>query len=45
MHSPATAELVLALCLFLGATLYTSIGRAGASAYIAAMALFGWPRP
>jgi uncharacterized protein len=41
MHLPATAELLLALCLFLGATLYTSVGHAGASAYIAAMALFG----
>ena len=41
MHLPATAELLLALCLFLGATLYTSVGHAGASAYIAVMALFG----
>lgn len=41
MHLPATDELLLALCLFLGATLYTSVGYAGASAYIAAMALFG----
>lgn len=32
---------LLALCLFLGATLYTSVGHAGASAYLAAMALFG----
>lgn len=32
---------LLAACLFLGAALYTSVGHAGASAYIAAMALFG----
>lgn len=31
---------LLAVCLFLGAALYTSVGHAGASAYIAAMALF-----
>ncbi len=41
MHLPATAELLLTLCLFLGAVLYRSVGHAGASAYIAAMALFG----
>jgi uncharacterized membrane protein YfcA len=41
MHLPATAELLLALCLFLGAILYTSVGHAGASASIAAMALVG----
>ncbi len=34
-------QLALALCLFAGATLYASVGHAGASAYIAAMALFG----
>ena len=34
-------ELLLAACLFLGAVLYTSVGHAGASAYIAIMALFG----
>jgi uncharacterized membrane protein YfcA len=33
--------LVLAVCMFLGAALYTSVGHAGASAYIALMALFG----
>jgi uncharacterized membrane protein YfcA len=38
---PATIELWLAACLFLGAVLYTSVGHAGASAYIALMALFG----
>lgn len=35
------AQLALAACLFAGATLYASVGHAGASAYIAAMALFG----
>lgn len=34
-------EILLALCMVLGATLYTSVGHAGASAYIALMALFG----
>ena len=34
-------ELLLAVCMFLGAALYTSVGHAGASAYIALMALFG----
>jgi uncharacterized protein len=37
----AGPELLLAACLFLGAVLYTSVGHAGASAYIAIMALFG----
>ncbi|MFN4141204.1 sulfite exporter TauE/SafE family protein [Aestuariivirga sp.] len=37
------AELLLALCMFLGAVLYTSVGHAGASAYIALMALFSVP--
>ena len=36
-------ELLLALSMFLGAVLYTSVGHAGASAYIAMMALFGVP--
>jgi uncharacterized membrane protein YfcA len=35
-----TAELLLAACMLLGAALYTSVGHAGASAYIALMALF-----
>lgn len=34
-------ELLLAACMFLGAALYTSVGHAGASAYIALMAVFG----
>jgi uncharacterized protein len=38
-----TTQLLLSLCLFLGAALYTSVGHAGASAYIAAMALFAVP--
>src|SRR5215216_5208840 len=38
---PETWELLLAACMFLGAALYTSVGHAGASAYIALMALFG----
>src|SRR5215216_3525413 len=38
---PLSSELLLAACMFLGAALYTSVGHAGASAYIALMALFG----
>src|SRR5215207_1986122 len=38
---PALPEALLAVCMFLGAALYTSVGHAGASAYIALMALFG----
>jgi uncharacterized membrane protein YfcA len=41
MNLPLTAELLLAACLFMAAGLYTPVGHAGASAYIAAMALFG----
>jgi uncharacterized membrane protein YfcA len=37
------AHYFLAACLFVGAVLYTSVGHAGASAYIAAMALFSVP--
>ena len=43
MTLPDTTHLLLALCMFLGAALYTSVGHAGASAYIALMALFGLP--
>jgi uncharacterized protein len=39
----STTQILLAFCMFLGAALYTSVGHAGASAYIAAMALFGVP--
>jgi uncharacterized membrane protein YfcA len=38
---PELHTLLLAACMFLGAALYTSVGHAGASAYIALMALFG----
>ncbi|SEL90348.1 hypothetical protein SAMN05216382_2888 [Sphingomonas palmae] len=38
-----TTEWLLPLCIFLGAALYSSVGHAGASAYIALMALFGIP--
>jgi uncharacterized protein len=37
------AQYLLAACMFVGAVLYTSVGHAGASAYIAAMALFSVP--
>ena len=38
-----TPDFALAICIFLGAALYSSVGHAGASAYIALMALFGVP--
>lgn len=38
---PELSVLLLAACMFLGAALYSSVGHAGASAYIALMALFG----
>jgi uncharacterized membrane protein YfcA len=38
-----TADLALALCFLIGAALYSSVGHAGASVYIALMALFGVP--
>jgi uncharacterized membrane protein YfcA len=43
---PETFTLIdfgIALCLFMGAVLYTSVGHGGASAYIAIMSLFGVP--
>jgi uncharacterized protein len=43
MPDIAASQLLLAACMFLGAALYSSVGHAGASAYIAAMALFGIP--
>ena len=44
MHlSPLEIQLVLAFLMFLGAVLYTSVGHAGASAYLALMALFAMP--
>jgi uncharacterized membrane protein YfcA len=39
---PEPSELLLAAFMLLGAALYTSVGHAGASAYIALMALFGF---
>ena len=36
-------NLVIALCLLLGTVLYTSVGHAGSSAYIAVMTLFNLP--
>jgi uncharacterized membrane protein YfcA len=38
-----TQTLLIAGCLFLGAVLYTSVGHAGASAYIAVMTFFDLP--
>jgi uncharacterized protein len=40
---PDLLHVSLAICLFVGAALYSSVGHAGASAYIAAMALFSVP--
>lgn len=37
------SDLLLALCMAVGAALYSSVGHAGASAYLALMALFGVP--
>ena len=36
-------DFVIAICLFFGAVLYTSVGHAGASVYIAIMSVFGLP--
>ncbi|MEH2551644.1 putative membrane protein YfcA [Bradyrhizobium sp. AZCC 2262] len=41
MFESLGSELLLSACMFMGAALYTSVGHAGASAYIALMALFG----
>ena len=38
-----TVDLLLAAGMFFGALLYSSVGHAGASAYLALMALFGLP--
>ena len=38
---PELYTLLLAACMLAGAALYTSVGHAGASAYITLMALFG----
>ena len=40
-----SAEIALAVCMMVGAMLYSSVGHAGASAYIALMALFSVPAP
>lgn len=45
MDAIGTTEIALAVLMMLGAALYTSVGHAGASAYIALMALFGLPAP
>ena len=42
---PPETDILLALAIFVGATLYSSVGHGGASAYIALMALFGVPAP
>lgn len=41
MLLPVSQEILLAILLFAGAALYSSVGHAGSSAYQAAMALFG----
>jgi uncharacterized protein len=43
MLLPVSQEVALAVLMFLGAALYSSVGHAGSSAYQAAMALFGVP--
>ncbi len=43
MFDVTAADAALALCMLIGAALYSSVGHAGASAYIALMALFGIP--
>jgi uncharacterized protein len=40
-----TIDIVIGLCLMLGAVLYTSVGHAGASVYIAILTLFGLSSP
>ena len=42
---PLTASTLLPLAFFLAATLYSSVGHAGASGYLAAMAFLGVPTP
>jgi hypothetical protein len=41
MIFPGETEIILAALMFLGAALYTAVGHAGASVYLALMALFG----
>src|SRR5450756_2821374 len=40
---PDPVHILLSVCMFVGAALYSSVGHAGASAYIAFMALFSVP--
>ena len=40
-----TIDIFISLCLMLGAVLYTSVGHAGASIYIAILTLFGLSSP
>ena len=44
MHYEAI-DMLISLCLLLGAVLYTSVGHAGASIYIAILTLFGLSAP
>ena len=43
MLGATETDLLLALCMLIGAALYSSVGHAGASSYLALMALFGVP--
>lgn len=43
MLASVSSEILLAIAMFFGAILYTSVGHGGASAYIAMMALFSVP--
>lgn len=43
MFNLQTTDYLIALCLMFGAILYTSVGHAGSSVYIAIMSLFGVP--
>ena len=38
-----SVDILICICLFFGAILYTSVGHAGASIYIAIMSIFGVP--
>ena len=40
-----TIDIIISICLLLGAVLYTSVGHAGASIYIAILTLFGLSAP
>jgi uncharacterized membrane protein YfcA len=45
MQGVASSDLLLAAVFFLAAVLYSSVGHAGASGYLAAMAFLGAPTP